>query len=65
LLCVEDCPFSAISAHNSMVRVDKEACMGCGVCVTVCDQEAMSLVRDLSKPEPLVIEDLMRQAASR
>lgn len=65
LLCVEACPFTALAAHDGSVRIDRAACMGCGVCVSTCDQEALSLVRDESKPEPLIIEDLMRQAASR
>ena len=63
--CVEACPYSAIAAQNGSIRIDQALCMGCGVCVSTCDQEALALVRDPSKPEPLIITELMRQAASR
>jgi Pyruvate/2-oxoacid:ferredoxin oxidoreductase delta subunit len=62
--CVEACPYSAIAAQNGSIRIDQAICMGCGVCVSTCDQEALALVRDPSKPEPLIITELMRQATS-
>ena len=43
--------------------VDVVACMGCGVCVSQCLQEAISLLRDPAKGEPLVIQELMTYAA--
>lgn len=63
--CVEMCPFGALETQDDVVQVDQALCMGCGICVDICDQEALSLVRDPSKSEPLIIEDLMRQAAHR
>ena len=36
--------------------------MGCGVCVAHCPQEAVSLVRDPSKGEPLEIRALIDRA---
>jgi len=42
--------------------VSKEACMGCGVCVGHCDQEAMELRLDPEKGEPLLIHNLLETA---
>ena len=50
--CAEGCPFGAISVDDS-ARVDWHACMGCGVCAARCAQEAIGLVRDAAKGEPL------------
>jgi hypothetical protein len=33
--------------------------MGCGACVSQCTQDALSLVRDPAKGEPLEIHDLL------
>jgi hypothetical protein len=37
--------------------------MGCGVRVAHCPQEAISLVRDAAKGEPLEIQKLIAEAA--
>ena len=42
--------------------VDATACVGCGVCVSKCTQEALSLARDPSRGEPLEIRSLMAAA---
>ena len=39
--------------------------MGCGVCVSACPEEALTLQRDPGKGEPLEIHRLMAEAASR
>ena len=36
--------------------------MGCGVCVSHCPQEAIDLVRDPAKGEPLEIQKLITRA---
>lgn len=41
--CVEACPVGAIT-RKSLVRVDETKCIGCGVCVSACEHEAISLV---------------------
>ena len=33
-LCIETCPFEAISANNGHAAVGSSACMGCGVCIS-------------------------------
>ncbi len=62
-LCADGCPFMALTADNGHACVDRNACMGCGVCVSQCPQEAISLLRDPAKGEPLEIQNLIAQAA--
>jgi Pyruvate/2-oxoacid:ferredoxin oxidoreductase delta subunit len=62
-LCADYCQFGAISVDNGHAVVDLAACMGCGVCVAQCPQEAFALVRDPAKGEPLEIQKLIARAA--
>jgi Fe-S-cluster-containing hydrogenase component 2 len=57
------CQFAAISVDDGFARIDAAACMGCGVCVTHCPQEALTLVRDPVKGEPLEIQKLVVETA--
>jgi Fe-S-cluster-containing hydrogenase component 2 len=43
----------AISESDDAYEVNRERCIGCGVCVPTCPSEAMSLVR---KPEEECIQ---------
>jgi Pyruvate/2-oxoacid:ferredoxin oxidoreductase delta subunit len=61
--CAEYCQFAAISVNDGFARIDAAACMGCGVCVAHCPQEAIALVRDSTRGEPLEIEKLIAEAA--
>ena len=61
--CAEVCQFAAISVDDGFARVDIAGCMGCGVCVAHCPQEAMSLLREPGKGEPLEIQKLIAEAA--
>jgi Fe-S-cluster-containing hydrogenase component 2 len=56
------CPFKAIQV-NEMSVVNWEACIGCGVCVGQCPNEAMSLVRDERKGIPLDVRLLAQEQA--
>lgn len=58
--CEEACPFGAIQVNGTAV-VNWEACMGCGVCVGQCPNEAMSLVRDERKGTPLDVQLLAQE----
>jgi ferredoxin len=60
--CEDACPFRAIQV-NEMSVVNWEACMGCGVCVRQCPNEAMSLVRDERKGVPLDVRLLVQEKA--
>ena len=57
--CSEYCQFGAMEMGALCMDVNYEKCMGCGVCVDKCDQDAIILVRDESKGIPLEICALM------
>jgi heterodisulfide reductase subunit A-like polyferredoxin len=61
--CADYCQFAAISVDDGFAHIDAAACMGCGVCVSHCPQEALSLVREPAKGEPLEIQKLIAHAA--
>jgi Fe-S-cluster-containing dehydrogenase component len=50
-LCMEVCPVNAIKRdpETSAVVVDKETCLGCGMCVTACPFGYMQLDDSLQK----------------
>lgn len=56
--CADVCQFGAISV-DGVALIDVAACMGCGVCVAHCPQEAIELVREPVKGEPLEIQKLI------
>jgi ferredoxin len=60
--CAGSCQFAAISTDDGLARIDASACMGCGVCVSKCRQEALSLARDPSRGEPLILRELMGES---
>jgi len=48
-ICAEErCPMDAIAEGDGCYEVVRETCIGCGVCVITCPNEAISMVR---KPE--------------
>jgi len=68
-ICLDACPFGALSLPDDVVEVDLSRCMGCGLCVPSCPSEALSLLR---KPQaeitpPPVDEEawLVERARSR
>jgi translation initiation factor RLI1 len=50
--------------HDSSAVISSDKCMGCGICVDKCAQDAIQLIRDPSKGEPLEIHQMMEQAAA-
>jgi Pyruvate/2-oxoacid:ferredoxin oxidoreductase delta subunit len=57
--CSEICMFNAITFTPDNERMyDKTVCMGCGLCVEKCKQQALNLVRDPSKGDPLDVDFL-------
>jgi NAD-dependent dihydropyrimidine dehydrogenase PreA subunit len=52
-VCVDACPFNALSTNEAGVERSWEKCMGCGVCVEKCPTQAMALARDEKKGIPL------------
>lgn len=64
--CAKACPFGALSTpdeRGSPVLVDEAACMGCGVCLARCERQALSLIRDPARGEPLDVEAIPRGEA--
>ena len=46
--CIDVCPVQAITrAKNGVVRIDKNKCVGCLICVSVCPEETMFYHDDL------------------
>lgn len=43
--CTERCLFNARVVQNAELKYDPEKCVGCGLCVTTCPCEAISMVR--------------------
>jgi len=62
--CADSCVFDAVATDTGVAVVDESICLGCGVCVSTCDQEAISLVRDPTKGEPLEIDKLVAHYAT-
>ena len=42
--CVSHCRFDAIAIKDGVAEVDREKCVGCGVCVAVCPKKVIALV---------------------
>lgn len=61
--CLSSCHFGALSMSEEGIHISQQDCMGCGVCVSVCSQDSLSLELDPSKPIPLKIHELMEAAA--
>ena len=60
--CADVCPFDAVEV-NGRANIKWDACMGCGVCVARCPNEAMTLERDERKGVPLDVRLIARGAA--
>ena len=60
--CAENCQFDAIKLVDFTAQIDTSNCMGCGVCVNHCEQGALSLMRDVTKGDPLEILALLDAA---
>ncbi|MFO7560646.1 MAG: 4Fe-4S binding protein [Desulfobacterales bacterium] len=56
-ICAEErCQIEAIMETDDSYQVDRDKCIGCGLCVTTCPVEAIQLVR--KKPEERVLPPL-------
>ncbi len=68
--CLDACQFSALALNDQgMMSVNRVRCVGCGLCVINCPEEAISLARrpaDEVKPVPVTHQDWgAARAASR
>ena len=53
--------YQRLDEEKDVAVIDKQSCMGCGVCVDTCPAGAISLEPEPSKGEPLDIEVLSRK----
>ena len=52
----------AISYADAVASVDRRLCIGCGLCVSACEQEAIHLVeKEVTKTPPKDAGDLYKQ----
>ena len=56
--CLERCQFDVLNVDGPVCEVDAVNCVGCGLCVPVCPEEAMVLVRRQGGEVPLPPENL-------
>ena len=42
-VCADRCYFDAISFDSGVCEIDEEKCMGCGLCVVACEDEAINM----------------------
>lgn len=61
-VCVDACPFEALSLEDGKASVDRSVCMGCGVCTANCPTGALSLVLAPEKGMPLEMDRLLASA---
>jgi ferredoxin len=61
--CIEICPGGAVSVIEGRIRIDHEACLGCGLCAFVCPTGAMRCLQ--ASPQDLLVALKGRIAESR
>lgn len=59
-LCIQSCPYNAISIANGRLNVDRFKCKGCGTCVSVCPTNAIEMNVDTSEKILKTIEVLSK-----
>jgi Pyruvate/2-oxoacid:ferredoxin oxidoreductase delta subunit len=53
-----------LASSGYVAQVDADLCVGCGTCADDCLQEAITLVRDPARGEPLEIQKLIAEVTS-
>ncbi len=61
--CGGICPVKSIraSAEQQMIEYDFDTCLGCGLCIEHCPENALSLQPDSSKPRPLDLDIVKKE----
>jgi len=66
--CIESCPVNAIGKSGGVLRIDPEACIGCGACEAVCPYHAIrvedgkALKCDLCGGDPACVKECVTGA---
>ncbi len=68
--CVDRCLLDAIAVTDDVVEFQKDKCIGCGLCVTGCPEEALTLEPRTEYEEPFneigdLFETFLREKAER
>ncbi|MCX6007518.1 MAG: 4Fe-4S binding protein [Chloroflexi bacterium] len=58
-ICVNACPFNALSIKDQISILDWDKCMGCGICEVMCPNNARSVVLEERKGTPLDVRLLV------
>jgi len=60
--CFDRCPMEAIIEGKETSEIHKDRCIGCGLCVSICPENAISLqaIQDVEDP-PEFLEDVFKQ----
>ena len=59
-LCMQSCPYNAITIGNERLNVDTFKCKGCGTCVSICPTSAIEMNVDTSEKILRTIEVLSK-----
>jgi Fe-S-cluster-containing hydrogenase component 2 len=68
MTCIDErCKVEAISLVDGTARIDEKACIGCGLCVTGCQEHAIDLLlrKELRAPPSTGIELLKHVAKEK
>jgi Pyruvate/2-oxoacid:ferredoxin oxidoreductase delta subunit len=53
-LCTDNrCPVTAVTENDDVVAVDASLCIGCGLCVSVCPTDALTMMKRQNSPTPV------------
>lgn len=64
--CVKACPMEALAVDEKTIALDEEKCLGCGVCVSKCKHEAMTMKRvNDKKPFPSTLHMMAKVIEER
>lgn len=55
-VCAERCQMDAIQYDDGFAEIDLDRCIGCGLCVTTCPTEALTMVRKAQEEQDKVPE---------
>ncbi|NTW71739.1 MAG: 4Fe-4S binding protein [Eubacteriaceae bacterium] len=52
--CVRSCQIKSIKVKDGQAQIDNDLCIGCGTCLTICPQNAKSIISDLPYIQSLI-----------
>jgi Fe-S-cluster-containing hydrogenase component 2/DNA-binding Lrp family transcriptional regulator len=59
-VCEDRCQMAAVHHVGGKASIDRDRCIGCGLCVSTCPTESMTLARKPESDQPDVPKDLTR-----